>query len=114
MSVKLVSGPYLHSESRKRRFWWPFRAQNLCSEQTNTPFVGEISEEEQKAFFDRLRMARIEANLTQTQVAKKLGRYQSYISQMESGKRRLLIEDFYILFKLYNKPPEYFYSVFSK
>ncbi|EPE82563.1 DNA-binding helix-turn-helix protein [Leptospira noguchii str. 1993005606] len=39
-------------------------------------------------------MARIEANLTQTQVAKKLGRCQSYISQMESGKRRLLIEDF--------------------
>ncbi|TGM96793.1 XRE family transcriptional regulator, partial [Leptospira yasudae] len=26
----------------------------------------------------------------------------------------LLIEDFYILFRLYNKPPEYFYSVFSK
>ncbi|PJZ39972.1 hypothetical protein CH370_18790 [Leptospira kmetyi] len=58
--------------------------------------------------------ARLEANLTQVQVARKLGKHQSYISQMESGKRRLLIEDFYILFRLYNKPPEYFYSVFSK
>ncbi|QOI40333.1 helix-turn-helix transcriptional regulator [Leptospira interrogans serovar Bataviae] len=55
----------------------------------------------------------MEANLTQAQVAKQLGRHQSYILQMESGKRRLLIEDFYILFRLYNKPPEYFYSVFS-
>ncbi|WP_165783651.1 helix-turn-helix domain-containing protein [Leptospira adleri] len=106
--------PDQYPESRKRRFWWPFRAQNLSSEQTKAPFEGEISKEEQKAFFDRLRTARIEANLTQTQVAKKLGRHQSYISQMESGKRRLLIEDFYMLFKLYNKPPDYFYSVFSK
>ncbi|AKH77983.1 DNA-binding protein [Leptospira interrogans serovar Bratislava] len=61
-----------------------------------------------------MKFPKIEANLTQVQVAKKLGRHQSYISQMESGKRRLLIQDFYILFKLYNKPPEYFYSVFSK
>ncbi|WP_241548334.1 helix-turn-helix domain-containing protein [Leptospira yasudae] len=114
MGVKLVSGPYPHSESRKRRFWWPFRAQNPSSEQTKASFASEISKEEQKAFFDRLRTARIEANLTQTQVAKKLGRHQSYISQMESGQRRLLIEDFYILFRLYNKPPEYFYSVFSE
>lgn len=103
-----------YPESRKRRFWWPFHAQNPSSEETKMHFTGEISREEQKAFFDRLRTARLEANLTQTQVAKKLGRHQSYISQMESGKRRLLIEDFYILFRLYNKPPEYFYSIFSK
>ncbi|MBM9500284.1 helix-turn-helix transcriptional regulator [Leptospira sp. 201903071] len=76
--------------------------------------IKEISKEEQNAFFDRLRTARIEANLTQAQVAKKLGKHQSYISQMESGQRRLLIEDFYVLFRLYNKPPEHFYSVFSK
>nr|WP_061270192.1 helix-turn-helix transcriptional regulator [Leptospira interrogans] len=60
-----------------------------------------------------MKFPKIEANLTQVQVEKKLQRYQSYILQMESGKRRLLIEDFYILFRLYNKPPEYFYSVFS-
>ncbi|WP_240631129.1 helix-turn-helix domain-containing protein [Leptospira kmetyi] len=114
MGAKLISLSYPHSESRKRRFWWPFCAQNPSSEQTNAPFSVEISKEEQKAFFDRLRTARIEANLTQAQVAKKLRRHQSYISQMESGQRRLLIEDFYILFRLYNKSPEYFYSVFSK
>ncbi|WP_078124776.1 helix-turn-helix domain-containing protein [Leptospira alexanderi] len=77
-------------------------------------YIREISKEEQKAFFDRLRTARIEANLTQAQVAKKLGRHQSYISKIESGEHRLLIEDFCRLFRLYNKPPEYFYSVFSK
>ncbi|WP_061250342.1 helix-turn-helix domain-containing protein [Leptospira alstonii] len=89
------------------------KIQKSFGKRTNSN-IEEISKEEQKAFFDRLRTARIEANLTQAQVAKKLGRHQSYISQMESGERRLLIEDFYILFRLYNKPPEYFYSVFSK
>ncbi|WP_078125391.1 helix-turn-helix domain-containing protein [Leptospira alexanderi] len=106
--------PDQYPESRKRRFWWPFHAQNSSSEQTKASFMGEISEEEKRAFFDRLRTARIEANLTQAQVAKKLGRHQSYISKIESGEHRLLIEDFCRLFRLYNKPPEYFYSVFSK
>ncbi|WP_061249762.1 helix-turn-helix domain-containing protein [Leptospira alstonii] len=114
MGAKLISLPYPHSESRKRRFWWPFRAQNPSSEQTKASFTGEISKEERKAFFDRLKAARMEANLTQAQVAKKLKRHQSYISKIESGEHRLLIEDFYMLFRLYNKSPEYFYSVFFK
>ncbi|AYR08328.1 helix-turn-helix transcriptional regulator [Leptospira borgpetersenii serovar Hardjo-bovis] len=56
----------------------------------------------------------MEANLTQVQVANLLERHQSYISKIESGKKRLFIEDFIRLCELYNKPPEYFYSVFSK
>nr|WP_235594091.1 helix-turn-helix transcriptional regulator [Leptospira interrogans] len=64
--------------------------------------------------FAQIFLRRTHVNLIQVQVAKKLKRHQSYISKMESGKPRLLIEDFYILFRLYNKPPEYFYSSFSK
>ncbi|EKO32689.1 hypothetical protein LEP1GSC161_1360 [Leptospira santarosai str. CBC1416] len=36
------------------------------------------------------------------------------MSKVESGKKRLFIEDFIRLCELYNKPPEYLYSVFSK
>ncbi|WP_235651003.1 helix-turn-helix domain-containing protein [Stenotrophomonas maltophilia] len=36
-----------------------------------------------------MRDARIAAGLTQTQVSKKLGRSQSFISDVERGKRRL-------------------------
>ncbi|MBM9576225.1 helix-turn-helix transcriptional regulator [Leptospira sp. 201903070] len=89
------------------------KIQKSFGKRTNSN-IRKISKEQQKAFFDRLRTARIEANLTQAQVAKKLGRHQSYISKIESGEHRLLIEDFCRLFRLYNKPPEYFYSVFSK
>jgi transcriptional regulator with XRE-family HTH domain len=40
-----------------------------------------------------LRQARVEANLTQGQVAERIGQTQSYISKYESGEQRLdLIE----------------------
>ncbi|RHX83586.1 helix-turn-helix domain-containing protein [Leptospira stimsonii] len=106
--------PDQYPESRKRAFWWPFHAQKASFEQTKSNSNGEISEEERKSFFDRLRTARIEVNLTQAQVSERLGKYQSYMSKIESGKKRLFIEDFIRLCEFYNKPPEYFYSVFSK
>ncbi|TGK12946.1 helix-turn-helix domain-containing protein [Leptospira stimsonii] len=106
--------PDQHPESRKRTFWWPFHAQKTSFERTESNISGEISEEQRNSFFNRLRTARIEVNLTQTQVSAKLGKYQSYMSKIESGKKRLFIEDFIRLCELYNKPPEYFYSVFSK
>ncbi|RHX83591.1 helix-turn-helix domain-containing protein [Leptospira stimsonii] len=114
MDDKLVSREYPQPESRKRPFWWPFHAQKASFGQTKSNSNGEILEEERKSFFDQLRKARIESHLTQTQVSAKLGKYQSYMSKIESGKKRLFIEDFIRLCELYNKPPEYFYSVFSK
>ncbi|MDI7187260.1 helix-turn-helix transcriptional regulator [Leptospira santarosai] len=87
---------------------------NSLSERIESNNIEEISIEERKCFFDRLRTERIEVNLTQAQVSTKLGKYQSYMSKIESGKKRLFIEDFIQLCELYNKPPEYFYSVFSK
>ncbi|TQE81680.1 helix-turn-helix transcriptional regulator [Leptospira noguchii] len=53
-----------------------------------------MSEEQRKSFFDRLRTARIEVNLTQTQTSEKLKKYQSYMSKIESERSRLFIEDF--------------------
>ncbi|WP_082287641.1 helix-turn-helix domain-containing protein [Leptospira noguchii] len=103
-----------HPESRKRFLCWSFHAQKNSFEQTKSNSNSGISEEERKSFFDRLRTARIEVKLTQIQVSAKLGKYQSYMSKIESGKKRLFIEDFIRLCELYNKPPEYFYSVFSK
>ncbi|EMI71667.1 DNA-binding helix-turn-helix protein [Leptospira noguchii str. Cascata] len=84
------------------------------SEQKEVNISRKISEEEWKSFFNRLTTARIEANLTQAQVAKSLGKYQSYISKIESGEKKLFMEDFVRLYKLYNKSPEYFCSIFSK
>ncbi|HEV3245400.1 MAG TPA: helix-turn-helix transcriptional regulator [Candidatus Paceibacterota bacterium] len=40
-------------------------------------------------FEERLRKARLEARLTQVQAAKKLGRPQSHISNVESGQQRV-------------------------
>ncbi len=56
----------------------------------------------------RLKTARIEANLTQVQVAKKLGHHQSYISKIESGERRIDVVELNRLAKLYGKRVSYF------
>lgn len=37
----------------------------------------------------QLRQVRLDANLTQAQVAKKIGQTQSYVSKYESGEQRL-------------------------
>lgn len=59
-------------------------------------------------FIERLRKARSEAGLTQTQVAKKLGRPQSHISNVEMGQQRVDIVELQTFAKLYNKSIEYF------
>ncbi|MEK6876752.1 MAG: helix-turn-helix transcriptional regulator [Nanoarchaeota archaeon] len=56
----------------------------------------------------QLRNARIEAGFTQEEVAKKLGKLQSYISKCESGERRLDITELNKFAKLYKKPLTYF------
>ena len=56
----------------------------------------------------QLRTARLEASLTQIEVAKKLKKHQSYISKIETGERRLDVAELNELAKLYNKPLDYF------
>jgi transcriptional regulator with XRE-family HTH domain len=54
-----------------------------------------------KAFLARLRQARRESGLTQEQVAEKLGRTQTWVSNSEIGERRVdfvELEDFAALY----------------
>ncbi len=59
-------------------------------------------------FVERLRKAREEAGLTQTEVAKKLKRPQSHISNVESGQQRVDVVELQTFAKLYNKDISYF------
>src|SRR5208337_1787252 len=61
-----------------------------------------------RVFRDRLRQAREEAELTQEQVAKAVGRPQSFISKCESGERRVGAVELTILAALYKEPLSYF------
>jgi transcriptional regulator with XRE-family HTH domain len=50
---------------------------------------GSAHTREYKLFRELLRTTRIEAGLTQVDVARSLGRPQSYVSKYETGERRL-------------------------
>ena len=56
----------------------------------------------------RLKAARLEIGLDQTEVAKKLGRTQSYISKIESGQRRFDVLQLKEFGKVYKKDLNYF------
>ncbi len=57
---------------------------------------------------ERLRKARIEAGLTQVQAAKKIGRPQSHISNIESGQQRVDVVELKRFAALYGKRLNYF------
>ncbi len=59
-------------------------------------------------FVERLRKAREEAGLTQTEVVKKLKRPQSHISNVESGQQRVDVVELQFFTKIYNKDVNYF------
>ncbi len=67
-----------------------------------------IHSKEYKVVLQRLKKARMEAGLTQVQVAKKLGHHQSYISKIESGERRVDVVELKRIASLYNKSVSYF------
>ncbi len=57
---------------------------------------------------ERLRKARVAAGLTQVDVARSLGRPQSYVSKCESGERRIDPVELQGFAKLYRKPLSFF------
>ena len=59
-------------------------------------------------FVDKLRKARRDAGLTQVQVAKKLKRPQSHVSNVESGQQRVDVVELQTFAKLYDKNINYF------
>ncbi len=67
-----------------------------------------IRTKEYAYFIKRLRKAREESSLTQVQVAKKLKRPQSHISNVESGQQRVDVVELQFFAKIYNKDINYF------
>ena len=67
-----------------------------------------IYTEEYRVFLERLRKARSEAGLTQTQVARLLQQHQSFISKCESGERRIDVIELAAFARIYQKPLDYF------
>ena len=61
-----------------------------------------------KEIIERLKTARVEASLSQQEVADKLGKPQSYISKIESGERRLDVAEMKKFAQIYKKPSSYF------
>lgn len=70
--------------------------------------VKSIQTKEYAVFVERLRTARLKAGLTQVQVAKKLSRPQSHISNIESGQQRVDIIELKRFAKMYGKDIGYF------
>jgi transcriptional regulator with XRE-family HTH domain len=68
-----------------------------------------VHKAEYKRFLKRLRQARSDAGLTQTQVAKALRRPQTYVSKAELGERRLDVLEVQEFGKVYDKPLSYFF-----
>lgn len=56
----------------------------------------------------KLRQARVDSGLNQSEVAKKLGKTQSYISKIEKRERRIDVVELKFLAKIYNKNITYF------
>ena len=67
-----------------------------------------IRSREYERFLGRLKKARLEANLMQTDVAKKLGKPQSYISKVESGERRIDVMELKKIADIYKKKVDFF------
>ena len=67
-----------------------------------------VHSSEYQRLLKRLREARVRAGLTQVQVAKALGRHQSYVTKCELGERRIDPIDLQRFARLYRKPLSYF------
>jgi len=67
-----------------------------------------LHSKEYKDFTERLRTARLESGLTQVQVAKKLKRPQSYVSNIESGQQRVDVVELQRFAKMYGKDMAWF------
>ena len=61
-----------------------------------------------REFLAKLRQAREEAGLTQVQVAKLVGRPQTWVSKCELGERRVDVVELEDLAAAYGKPLEWF------
>lgn len=70
--------------------------------------MSTIYTKEYKNITQKLLNARKESGLKQVDVAKKLGKPQSYVSKIEKGERRLDVLELIKLAKIYKKHITYF------
>jgi transcriptional regulator with XRE-family HTH domain len=75
---------------------------------------GSLHSEAYERFLRRLRRARREAGLTQSQVARGLERPQSFVSKCESGERRVDVIELADFAALYRKRLDYFVDSVAK
>ena len=61
-----------------------------------------------RAFLVRLKLARVEAGLSQVEAAERLGKHQTYVSKCERGERRVDIAELLEFAGLYGKTLDYF------
>ena len=61
-----------------------------------------------RLFLKRLKQARLDKGLTQAQVARMLGRPQSFVSKFESGERRVDFVELQHLARIYKKSFSFF------
>ena len=73
-----------------------------------TSMSKSVYSKDYKEIIERLKKARIEADLSQQVVADKLGKPQSYISKIESGERRLDVAEAKKFAEIYKKDISYF------
>jgi transcriptional regulator with XRE-family HTH domain len=59
-------------------------------------------------FLGKLKQARVEAALTQVEVANRIKRPQSFVSKIESGERRIDVVELSELAGVYRKPLDFF------
>ena len=66
--------------------------------------------EQYDSFLGRLRQARVDAGLTQEEVARRLGKPQSFVSKCESGERRVDVVELARFAVVYRKALDFFTS----
>lgn len=70
--------------------------------------MGAVRSTRYRGLLARLRLAREEAGLTQEEVARAVGRPQSYVSKCETGERRLDAIELEDLARVYARPLGFF------
>lgn len=69
---------------------------------------GALHNQEYRQFLERLKQARLDAGMTQKEVAKGLGKDQSFVSRSETGERRVDVIELAAFARLYGEPLDYF------
>lgn len=70
--------------------------------------LNEVYAEQYQEFTIRLRQARLDAGLSQEEVAERLGVSQSFVSRSENGERRVDVIELQVFAALYQKSFTYF------